>query len=112
MALEPRSRRLGALVVTFATALVAGWIAGSTGELQPIALPVVFGVALATAIDPRLWLVHLALVAAGLVAFDLVPDLAAGTAGRVAVDTRTILSALVPAFIGAAMVRLACRNAV
>ncbi|MBT9292219.1 hypothetical protein [Prosthecodimorpha staleyi] len=106
-----RARRLGALAVSLTTALVAGYVASSGGELQPVALPVVFGVALATAIEPRLWLVHLTLVAIGLAAFDMVPDLARGGMDRFSFDLRTSLSALGPAFIGAAMVRLACRSA-
>ena len=107
---DARSRRLGALVVAAATALVAALTVGDGPQVQPIALPVVFGVALATAIDPRLWLVHLAVAAAGLVGADILP-LAQGPGSVPALDGRLILSAMVPAFIGAAMVRLACRSA-
>lgn len=96
------SRRAGALAIALATAVVAGLAAASTTELQPVAIPVVFGVALATAIDPRLWLVHLVLAGVGLAGFAVVDPAAT-------VDFGMVASALVPAFIGAAMVRLACR---
>lgn len=108
---DPRSRRVGALAVTTMTAAVAALAVGASTELQPVALPVVFGVALATAIDPRLWLVHLGGVTVGLLCGELLPVLQAGPHHTVGVDTRLLLSSLVPAFIGGAMVRLACRSA-
>ncbi|MEJ1158803.1 hypothetical protein [Prosthecomicrobium sp. N25] len=108
MITDARTRRLGAIAVAVVTAVAGAWISASSGELQPVALPVVFGVALATAIDPRLWLLNLAITGAGLVLVDLVPAFGGGP-GQV--DTRLLASALVPAFIGAAMVRLACRSA-
>lgn len=104
-------RRLGAIATALVTAVVAALASGAGADLQPIVLPVVFGVALATAIDPKPWLLHLGLVAAGILLSDILSVLTTGSGFRAAVDLKALASALVPAFIGAAMVRLACRSA-
>jgi hypothetical protein len=108
MITDASTRRFGAIAVAVVTSIVGGWVSASSGALQPVALPIVFGVALATAIDPRLWLANLAIASLGMIAVELFPALGA-TPG--AFDARLLASTLGPAFIGAAMVRLACRSA-
>ena len=101
-----------AVAIALATAVLAGCAEIGTFDLQPITLPVVFGVALAAAIDPQRWLIHVGVVAAGLVLFDLFAQTPGGRGVAFsAIDMRALVDTIVPATIGAALVRFACRSA-
>ena len=69
-------------------------------------------VALATAIDPTRWLVYLVVVGAGLAGFELLPLLSSGRPLSLSAEIGSLLSVMLPAFVGAAMVRLAWRQAI
>jgi hypothetical protein len=106
------TRRAGALALAFGTALLGGMLASPAETMQPVVLPVAFGVALATAIDPTRWLLYLIVVGTGLAGFDIVPDLSSGRPLSFSSEVGSVLSVMVPAFVGAAMVRLAWRQAI
>jgi hypothetical protein len=106
------AQRLAALAVAVGATAVAGLVGGLSAEFQPVALPIAFGVALAVAIDPRLWLVHLLVVGIGLIMLDTAFYDGGTFDGFDVMGIKTLMSLMAPALIGAAAVRFLYRSAI
>lgn len=102
-------RRVVAYTVAGMTAIVTVVLGAGGTDVQPIAIPLVFGLAIAAAIDPDRWVAHALIVVVIVIGAELV---ARGvTGGLFGGDGRAVVPALMVAVVGAAVVRLACRSA-